>query len=312
MKDLLGYLLYRGMAFLVPFLPRRTMVRTGRVLGALYARLSPRARRTGIENLRRVFPDRKDHARLLRAALAQAGVSLLDALWSRRLTPEAARRYVEADPARVAWFKDHVQAGRGVVVATAHFGSWEMLNLAAPGLGFPRATFIARPVRNRLVDRHLRRERERTGNALVYRENALRACLTALRRGEVACSVIDVYLRPQQGGLYVDFFGTPALTSGALATLALLRHAPLIFIVCRPLDGGMRYVLEAEEIPVNADAPDRPAEVLRVTQELSHALERRVRAHPENWIWDYKRWHWRPGEWPDGYPSYSSWVTRHL
>ena len=104
-------------------------------------------------------------------------------------------------------------------------------------------------MRNPLIDRHLRRQRERGGNRLVYRAEALGGCMAALRRGEIACSVIDISVLPEEGGIFADFLGTPACTSAALPLLAVRRSRLLYFLVCRPIDGGHRYRLEGEEIP---------------------------------------------------------------
>ncbi|MBW2415281.1 MAG: hypothetical protein JRG76_12310 [Deltaproteobacteria bacterium] len=310
-RKIIEYALYRAIAFVVPFLPRRAAVALGRRLGGLYCLLDARGRRTGMENLRRTFPGRTGLRSLLQQAMRQSGVAMIDALWSARLKPERVPQYFEFPAEHARRLNTLAARGRGVIVATAHFGSWEMLNLASGALGLPRSTVIARPVRNPWIDRHMRRIRERNGNRLVYRDRALPACIGALRRGELVCSVIDMAIRPEEGGMFVDFCGTPALTSGALAMLAVRRRAPLAFVVCRPLEGGRRYVLEAEVIEVR-DTGDRDAEVGRVTAELNHALERKVRAHPEAWIWNYKRWKWRPCEAPGGlYPSYALWVHPH-
>jgi lauroyl/myristoyl acyltransferase len=182
-----------------------------------------------------------------------------------------------------------------------------MLNLAGRGLGFPKATFVARPVRNARVDRHLRRSRERTGNRLAYRAEALPACIAALRRGEIACSVIDMSIRPAEGGVFAPFLGTAALTSAALPLLAVRRGCPLVLALCRPLEGGLRYALDLEEIAADRGA-DREAETLRLVREMNRALERRVRAAPEAWIWGYKRWKVRPSELPGDYPTYALWA----
>ncbi len=312
MRRLLEYALYRALALLVPLLPRPALVWFGKRLGALYYAWSARDRRVGLENLRRVFPDREDHRRILRRSMQLQAVALLDALWAPRMRPERAARHVGADEEHLRAVRERIASNpRGTVVATAHFGSWEMLNLSSRAFGFPPATFIARPIRNALIDRHLRRQREKGGNRLVYREQALGGCMAALRRGEAACSVIDIAVLPEEGGIFVDFLGTPACTSAALPLLAVRRGALLFFLVCRPIDGGRRYQLEGGEIPVRAGA-DADAEVARLTQELSRALERSVRAHPEAWMWGYKRWRWRPSEMPGAYPSYSSWLTKRL
>ncbi|HEX5137432.1 MAG TPA: lysophospholipid acyltransferase family protein [Planctomycetota bacterium] len=312
MRRLLEYGAYRALAFLVPFLPRTALAWIGHRLGALYYLASARDRRVGMENLRRVFPERDDHARMLRRSLKLQAVALLDALWAAKLHPERAARFVDADMRQVEEVRSRIAAnGAGAVVATAHFGSWEMLNLSSRALGFPPATFIAREVRNPLIDRHLRRQRERGGNKLAYRAEALGACMAALRRGEVACSVIDISVLPEEGGLFVDFLGTPACTSAVLPLLAVRRSRLLYFLVCRPIDGGRRYRLEGEEIPIREDG-DAEAEVFRLTRELNAALERAIRAHPEAWMWGYKRWKWRPSEMPGAYPTYSGWVTKHF
>ena len=232
MRRLLEYAGYRALAFLAPLMPRRMAVWLGRRLGGLYFLVSARARRVGMENLRRIFPDRNDHRALLRESAREHGVALIDALWSARLDTDTVSEYFEFPQGHFDLFQECLARGRGVIIATAHFGSWEMLNLAAGMLGLPRATFIARPVRNARIDRHLRKMRERTGNRLVYRDAALPACVGALRRQEIVCSVIDMAIMPAEGGIFVDFCGTPALTSGALPLLAVRRKAPLIFAVC--------------------------------------------------------------------------------
>ncbi|MHC4222638.1 MAG: lysophospholipid acyltransferase family protein [Planctomycetota bacterium] len=311
MRRLVEYLAYRLLAAIVPVLSRRNMVWLGRRLGALFYLFSRRERSVGLENLARVYPERTDHVRILRESLRLQAVALLDALWSSRLSPQRALDYVLIDEAEERKFRALSAGGKGVLVATAHFGSWEMFNLAGGTFDFPPATVIARPVRNRMIDLHLKKQREKTGNRIVYREGALFACMGALRRGELVCSVIDMVVGVAEGGIFVDCFGTPALTSAALPLLAVRRYAPLAFLVCRPIEKGNRYVLEMEAIEVR-ETEDRNAEVLRLTRELNAVLERFVNRHPEAWIWSYKRWKVRPSELVGDYPSYAVWAHPHF
>jgi KDO2-lipid IV(A) lauroyltransferase len=310
MSRLLEYALYRSLTALVRILPRAAMVWLGRRLGMAYFLADARGRRTGMENLARALPERGDHRALLIESYRLQAVALLDAAWSTRLSVEDANRYVDVPKEIAKRINAPGREGKGIAVATAHFGSWEMFNLAGGAMRLPRATVIARPIRNALIDRHMKRMRERTGNRIVYRDEAIGACLSALRRGEAVCSVIDMAILPAEGGLFVDFLGTPASTSGALPMLALKRSAPLFFIVCRPIEKGARYVFEMSEIEAEP-GDDREADLLRVTRNLNRALEEVVRAHPEAWIWSYKRWKYRPGEQPGPYPTYALWVHPH-
>jgi KDO2-lipid IV(A) lauroyltransferase len=114
---------------------------------------------------------------------------------------------------------------------------------------------------------------------------------------------------PAEGGIFADFYGMPAMTSGALPFFAHRRRAPLFFIVATPLQKGLRYRLDATFVPIDYEA-DRDQEVLRATTRMNAILQEHIDRQPEAWIWGYKRWKWRPGEFRGPYPSYSYWVTK--
>jgi KDO2-lipid IV(A) lauroyltransferase len=304
----LEYYAYRVFAAVVPYLPRRIMVFVGRRLGYLYYLVDRRVRRAGRENLARFLPE-ANARRVLREGARLQAVALLDALWAPRLTPARARRYLEISPEDEAELKRCRDEGRGIVLATAHFGSWEMLNVAAGAMGLPRATVVAREIRNPHVDRHFKKQREFTGNTIAYRDKAVMACLSALKKGELVCSVIDMSVLPAEGGVFSPFFGMPAMTSGTLPFFAHRLKAPLYFIVAVPLDKGLRYRLETTPIPIDYEA-DRGEAVRDALARMNGLLEQQIRKQPEAWIWGYKRWKWRPCEGRGPYPTYSYWVYR--
>lgn len=306
LRHLLEYVAYRGLALLIPLLPRAVAVWFGRRLGGLYLLVSRRSREVARENLARCLPEHPDPLGLIRESFRLQGVVAVDMLWTQRLDEKSVAAYVDWKPEAWKVMQDALAQGQGAVIATGHYGSWEMLNLAG-GAFLPRATVIARALDNPLIDEQVRRARERTGNRLVYREKALIKCLSALRNKEIACSVIDMAVVPWQGGLFVDFFGMPALTSSALPLLAHRRKAPMAFLSCRPVDKGRRYVVECEPIEVDYEA-ERDAEIKRLTAVMSRTLENAIRRHPEPWIWGYKRWKWRPTELPGAYPNYTNWI----
>jgi len=308
LRKRIEYVLYRALAAFVPLLPRRAMVFFGRRMGYLYYLFDRRVREAGRENLARFRPDLDADAVLREGARLQA-VALLDALWAKRLSPERARKYFHVKPEDEALLHRFHDEGRGIVIATAHFGSWEMLNIAAGAMGLARATVIARPLSNPYVDRHIMKQREQTGNRIVHRAQAAMACIAALRAGELVCSVVDMAVLPSEGGVYADFYGLPVMTSGALPFFAHRKKAPLFFIVATPLDKGLRYRLDATHIPIDY-AADRDTEVTRIAGEMNRVLQQHIDAMPEAWIWGYKRWKWRPGEFRGPYPSYSHWVAK--
>ncbi len=54
--------------------------------------------------------------------------------------------------------------------------------------------------------------------------------------------------------------------------------------------------LEVEEVPARADAPDREAEVVRLTAACVAVQERAIRSHPAEWVWMHQRWKTRPAD----------------
>ena len=278
----------------------------GRRLGALFYRLDRKGGRVGRENLRRFLPDAEPGKVLMESARLQA-VALLDALWSRRLTPGRARACLEMDAEVTRTVERLLARNKGLVLATAHFGSWEMLNVASGAMGLPKATVIARRVDNPYIDANVQKARERTGNTIVFRERATIACFAALKRREMVCSVIDMAVRPREGGQWAEYMGLPAMTSSVLPYFAHRLRAPLAFVVAVPIKKGLRYRLELTEVPIDYEA-DREPEVLRATREMNRLLEEYVRAMPAAWIWNYKRWKWRPSEYCGPFPTYSHWV----
>ena len=247
-------------------------------------------RRVALDGLRRAFPDRPEAERraLGRAAYRQLGRSLAEIALSRRVTDLDLEQLVRFD----GW--DRYEAaraqGRGVVVAVAHFGNWELLARACARRGVP-LTAITRALRGRFNERLLAARREGGLRELPDRGSAVSA-LQLLRRGETLAVVVDQNMRPSRG-IFVDFFGEPACTTPAAAVLSLRAGAPLLAAFpVRAADGTHRVQVEGPFAPPPGIRGHSAVRAL--TQEVTRAVERAVRAHPDHWFWVHRRWKTRP------------------
>ena len=137
--------------------------------------------------------------------------------------------------------------------------------------------------------------RRATGNQVIYRQGALRKVMRALQNNECVAMLIDQHIH---GGdaVSVDFFGRPAATTSALASLALRTGARLVPAFTIPLPGGRcRLVYEpAVEMP----KPDTPDPVRELTQRCTDVLEMYVRRDPHLWLWMHRRWRESPSSEP--------------
>ena len=183
--------------------------------------------------------------------------------------------------------------GRGVVVAVAHFGNWELMARAAVQRGM-QLTAITRALRGRLNEPILAARRREGGMRELPEKGSTDAALRLLRRGETLGVIVDQNMRPSRG-IFVDFFGEPACTTPAAAVFALRTGASLMACFSlRGPDGTHRATFEGPFAPPPG-ARGQPA-VRALTQEVTRAVERAVRAHPDHWFWVHRRWKTRPPE----------------
>jgi KDO2-lipid IV(A) lauroyltransferase len=180
--------------------------------------------------------------------------------------------------------------GRGVVMVAGHLGNWEMGGAALAARGLP-VDAVVQVQRNPRFDEDLRRARERLGIRIMSKQSAPRAVLQSLREGHLAALVADQNV--VRGGVFVDFFGTPAATARGPAVFALRTGAPLWAGVALKIDGGRGYrvMVRPVSIPLTGDQEE---DVRRLTRAHLSILESWIEEAPEQYFWLHKRWKSRP------------------
>jgi KDO2-lipid IV(A) lauroyltransferase len=143
--------------------------------------------------------------------------------------------------------------------------------------------------------------RERTGNAVIYRQGAVRRVLKTLAAGQGVAMLIDQHMHSADA-IWVDFFERPAATTSTLAALALRTGAPVVPVFALPIGRGRyRMIYEHAVEPPSTDAPDA---IREFTQRCTDVLEMYVRRHPELWLWMHRRWRDAPvPEGPGMFPA---------
>jgi KDO2-lipid IV(A) lauroyltransferase len=254
--------------------------------GRLVYRLDARHRRVAQENLARAFAGALSGAEL--SALAQAVFEHLG-----RTAVDVARS-AEGPEAPGGWQVDGIERlraararGKGVLVLTAHFGPWELLPVMAARLYEP-IHVVARPMDNPWVDDFVTALRERGGNHVIKKRDALASILKVLRQGDTVGMLIDQHIDEEQG-VVVPFFGRPASTVAAPALLAIRSGAAVLpAVILR--EGRARYrVRIAEEVALVRTA-DLKTDLAVNTARFTAALERLIRERPEQWFWVHRRW----------------------
>jgi KDO2-lipid IV(A) lauroyltransferase len=194
---------------------------------------------------------------------------------------------------------EHLQAalsrGKGVLLATAHFGSIELPGLKLKDFTDFHAVYDA--FRPPYLDRLIQRKRLEKGIDLIPASN-IRKMLTVLSSGGTITLLFD---RPVEArkGVRVRFFGRDAWVPGGPAVLAMKTGAALVPVYTARLpDKSFESVI----YPAVSWSPsgDRDRDMQTVMQRLMDTLQTVVRNRPDQWYM------FRP-MWPDSgrlVPSY--------
>lgn len=245
-------------------------------------------RRTCIDNMAVVLggsPTDKEVRRVARRAFHQFGRAIVDFLGFSNIDPE--------DPLLTqmpvsGW--DHVAAaldrGKGVILATGHFGSIDMGGVA---LAKRTGNFyaVADTFRPAYVNRLIKSTREQKGFRLIPTTSA-REIIRALHKNAVVVVLFDRPM-PVGQGTPVSFFGRETALPAGIAMMARHTRATVIpAFLFREHDNSFR----AEAFPPVTEglSGDRERDVRTVMQRLADSLERAIREEPAQWYMFRAMW----------------------
>ncbi|HEU0120160.1 MAG TPA: lysophospholipid acyltransferase family protein [Bryobacteraceae bacterium] len=182
-------------------------------------------------------------------------------------------------------------AGKGVLFATLHLGAWELSAFSHALMAEPMHV-VVRPLDNPLLDAFVEARRAASGNVILGKKEATRGIFQALKENRAVGILVDQNVGLDEG-LFINFFGHKACVSPTFAKLAARTGAVVIpgYAIWSPDE--RKFVLRFDE-PVGITG-----NTLIDTQRIQSALERAIRAYPDQWLWIHRRWKTRPpGEQP--------------
>ena len=279
------YLAMRLLGMMLFILPLGFTYLTARVLGWFAFEVLRVRRDVTIDNLTRSLGDRyspEELAGIAREAYRQIAITFAELLVFPRMKKYLGE-IVEADEFQP--LQKAREDGRGLIVATCHHGSWEMVGAALDSRGIPM-TGVGKTQSNRYVDRFINDRRAFMGYRSIPRGASVKKLVQTLRDGEAIGLVSDQDAGRQ--GLFVPFFGRSASTPRGPAQLALKYRVPAFIVICERISDG-RYRLINKEIVIRDDDT-----VESLTARISAGFEEIIRRHPEQYFWMHKRWKTQP------------------
>jgi lauroyl/myristoyl acyltransferase len=250
-------------------------------IAAIVFALVRRNRRGIVDNLRRIEGRRNPVAAQLSGLKTFVEFAYCVSETLEHASPFAQEMDVDAPPEIQR--DDLLPPGRGIVVLTSHFGTWEIAARLVQRFG-RRVNVVMAREKNPTVEEFQSELRERNGLRVIHSDSSPFASLNmlqALRRGEVVAIQMD-RSAPGQVTRAIEFFGAPAHFQYGPFALARIADVPLWPVFAVRL-GVRRYRIMPEPLRViPRDASEE--QVLDVMRDVVHSFEGHVRAHPHQWF----------------------------
>lgn len=240
-------------------------------------------------NLRRTLPELSEctRRRVARHSYRNALQTLVETIKALRIDKSALLRRVTIENPEAVLAP--IRAGVPVVAAAAHQANWEWFQLAvAAQLDCP-AVALYKHLNHPAFDDLMLGLRARFGTRL-FAQDELLGLLRERRRPRLVGMVADLAPRPHDDKHWTRFFDIDTAFYKGPELLARRLECPLLFARMRRVGRG-RYRIRFESL---ADTPaDLPPGALM--DRYAAAVEREIRAAPQDWLWLYKRWKYPRG-----------------
>src|SRR6266513_4889922 len=269
---------------LIPLCSRKACYRLAQLAGALLSVLDRHRYHVALSNLEVAFGEQlsaRQRRKIARESFQHFARTMVDLLWSPRLTPENFSRYVELQNLEETTIGTGPE--RSIMIACYHYSNFEWLSLACGFLDL-KGTIISQEFKNSLLDPIFKKLREQSGHELIPRQGGIVRLYKVLRRKGRTALLVDLTLHPKMPSVVIDCFGLKTNVTSAHAWLSEQTGAPIIPAHTEPLPNGRYRVVFHPKIETAG------RNYQQIAQACWNSFEPYVRKNPAPWLWMYKHW----------------------
>ena len=186
------------------------------------------------------------------------------------------------------YFQEAYKDGKGVIMATGHYGNWELLGASAGLKGYPILS-IARKQNNGYMDRFINEYRQMVGQKIAYNHGGkdLLSISRILKEKNILGVVYDQ--DTNDGGVDVDLFGKKSSFPLGVAALSRIYGSPILPVFMHNNDDGTCTVKIYPPL-YTPKTNNKEEDFYVVTKKLVTILEHEVIRDPAMWFWTHDRW----------------------
>ncbi len=209
---------------------------------------------------------------------------MAEAFWGFGASAAALKeRVVVENPEVVKRCED---AGRSVVLLTAHYANWEWLLLVAGvHFGIPLAV-VYQSQRASKVDTFLYEARSRFGSSLIPRQDFIFELMARAGQPRAYALIADQTPRKTDPKVWTRFLQQDTAFFVGAGMIAKFLDAEVLYVEMRRVRRGYYSV----RFTVLAEPPYEELEDALIVERYAAALERQIRESPADWLWLQKKW----------------------
>jgi len=285
------YLIAKAVTFIIRFVPLSLSIFTGRTIGALAFYIFVKKRNIAYKNLKIAFPGHscKKINRIIKETFRNCAQHIIELFYLPWVDERYINKYIEFEG--IEKVIELMKNKKGTIFLGLHEGSWEIGSVALAQIlkGFNH-TIVARTQRDiPSLDKLLNQYRTKRHCNIITIADNFRSVIDHLKKGFSLGMVAD---HGAQGGIFVDFFGRPALTPIGAVKLALKLNTNLFigFMKRKNLTQHKIYLENFQLTRTN----DVDKDIKINLENINRRFEEYIKRDPGEYLWFFKRWKHSP------------------
>ena len=256
--------------------------------GKFFRRMGPHLKRTAIarDNIRRAMPELDDRQveKIIGDMWENLGRVFAEFPHVGRMSREELDEILEVEGL------EHLdtlrQLNKGSIFFSGHIANWEFSCKGLAVNDFP-LQLVYRKGNNPWLDRIIQNSRNLYQTIAIPKgKDGARLLLQAIKERHHVGVLID---QKMNDGITVPFFGRDAMTSPAIARLALKFKCPIVPAHVVRIEGHKQKFIISAPLEITKTG-DQEQDVLNIMTEINSTLEDWIRENPAQWIWIHNRW----------------------
>jgi len=219
-------------------------------------------------------------------SLRRFGRMIVEVMRFPLLKPENINELVKVEG--LEYLEAAYKENKGVIMATGHYGNWELLGATVALHGYPMLS-IARKQNNSHMDKFINEYREIVGQKVAY--NHGERGLLAISRMLKEKNLLGILYDQDTGdsSCELDLFGKESGMPLGPAALSRIYGSPILPIFMHNNADGT-CTAKIHPPLYTSKTKDKENDFYVVTRQLTNILEHEIISDPEMWFWVHDRW----------------------